>query len=87
MRNISCKQGRPFCCCCFGKQHKYTLNSTLDVEIVSKMWECFKTLKKHTLLQNILKKMLIKLYNDGAVNHYPCPIEKTSSPKGKRSLT
>ena len=52
------------------KQQKYTFNSTVNVEIMSKMFE---TLINQTLLQNISKKMLIEPYNDGKVNHFPVP--------------
>ena len=49
---------------------KYTFNSTVNVEIMSKY---LKTLTNPTLLENISKKMLIEQYNSGKVNHLPVP--------------
>ena len=46
MRNIACLHWRPFCCCWFGKQQKYTFNSSVKFEIVSKMFEMFQDINK-----------------------------------------
>ena len=46
---------------------KYTFNSTVNVEIMSKM---FKNKNKSNFVAKYPNKMLIEPYNDGKVNHF-----------------
>ena len=53
--------------------NKYTFNSTVNFEIVSKMFEMFENINKSNFIAKYHKKMLIEAYNDGKVNHFPLP--------------
>ena len=53
------------------KQQKYTFDSTVNVEIVSKMFENIN--KSNFVAKYLKKKMLIEPYNDGKVNHFCVP--------------
>ena len=56
MRNIARLHWRPFCIVVLVNNNKYTFNSTVNFEIVSKMFEMFNNIKKSNFIAKYPKE-------------------------------